>query len=302
MHLRPILPLSLFPLLALLTGPLLSPTVAGAQSFDSFELTLVDSTRRTDHWDPQYDAPARTLETLIRLPRTEGPAPLVIYAHGFNGTPENLPAMLDAWADAGYVVAAPFFPLTNREFSGPKNFADYPQETHDISFVITELLAASASGEGPLAGRIDGEHIAVTASSFGSIVVFGFYNTWGLDRRIDAILEIAGAPLPFPGLYVWWAGPPLMVVHSTTDELVPYAVGEWVYARKRGPKAFLTLNGATHVSAHQDPTTPQFPVVRDAAIAWFDLMLLGDAGAIARLEAAAAVPGVASLRHNGLTN
>lgn len=302
MHPRPILLPLLCVLIALLAASFVRPGIAGAQSFDSFELTFVDSTRRTDHWDPQYDAPTRTLRTLIRRPSAGGPAPLVIYAHGFNGTPENLPAMLDAWAEAGYVVAAPYFPLTNRDFEGPKNFADYPQETLDISFLISALIAASASGDGPLAGRIDPEHIAVTASSFGSIVVFGFYNTWALDPRIDAIMEIAGAPLPFPGIYVWWAGPPLLVVHSTTDETVPYAIGEWVYARKKGPKAFLTLNGATHVSAHQDPTTPQFPVLRDAAIAWFDLMLRGDASALARLEAAAAVPGIASLRYSGLTN
>ena len=53
----------------------------------------------------------RTLDTTVRYPATGGSYPLIVFAHGFALTPVTYQALLSAWARAGYVVAAPWFPL-----------------------------------------------------------------------------------------------------------------------------------------------------------------------------------------------
>ena len=50
--------------------------------------------------------------------RAPGPFPLVIFGHGFAVTPGPYASLLEAWARAGYVVAAPIFPLGNANAPG----------------------------------------------------------------------------------------------------------------------------------------------------------------------------------------
>src|SRR5690242_8232221 len=56
---------------------------------------------------------ARRLATIVRWPLSGGSHPLVVFAHGFALTPADYAPLLQAVASAGYVVAAPLFPLTN---------------------------------------------------------------------------------------------------------------------------------------------------------------------------------------------
>lgn len=283
------------------TGSAPAP-VASVAATAPVTVQFVDTTRPTDHPDDRYDAPSRTLPTVVHLPPTRKPAPLAIFVHGFNGNPQEAVPMFDAWARAGYVVAIPVFALTNRAFQGPKFAGDFPEQTRDVSFVLTQLIAASATPGSPLEGRIDGEHVALVAASLGSVVAYGFYSTWGHDPRIDAIVQIGGFALPFPSpsVFDWEAGPPLLVVHSVHDNVVPYLFARLIYGAAQGRKALLTLYGATHVSSFHDPTTPHFPVVQDAIIEWFNVLLRGDVRAVRRLEAISTVPNVADIRHTRL--
>src|SRR5256885_1297676 len=81
----------------------------------------------------------RTLVTMIRYP-AQGPAsrvdsqrappvrgvrfPLVVFGHGYTVMPAIYSALLQAWARAGYVVAAPIFPLENANASGGPDESD----------------------------------------------------------------------------------------------------------------------------------------------------------------------------------
>src|SRR5215469_452782 len=74
-----------------------------------------------------------------------GPWPLVVFGHGFATTPFRYRRLLQAWAAAGYLVAAPVFPLGNAHAPGGPDENDIVNQPRDMSFVITQLLAASAS-------------------------------------------------------------------------------------------------------------------------------------------------------------
>ena len=116
-------------------------------------------TRRHVHFPGRRPQP-RPLVTVIRYPAvgdpshvdgldsppatSSGPFPLVVFGHGFNATPGIYARLLQAWARAGYVVAAPFFPLSNANAPGGADEADIVNQPADMSFVITRILAASA--------------------------------------------------------------------------------------------------------------------------------------------------------------
>ena len=55
--------------------------------------------------------------------------------------------MLTAWAAAGYVVAAPLFPLSSSETPGGPDGGDIGSQPGDMSFVIGQMLKASSSPE-----------------------------------------------------------------------------------------------------------------------------------------------------------
>ncbi|NNJ75112.1 MAG: alpha/beta fold hydrolase [Anderseniella sp.] len=45
---------------------------------------------------------------------------------------------------------------------------------------------------------------------------------------------------------------PVIVLHGTTDRIIPFEQGRWLYDAFAGPKQFLTMNGNGHI----DPLTP----------------------------------------------
>src|SRR5262245_31507138 len=73
----------------------------------------VDLTRPSGPHGTYAGADTRTLRTLIWQPGTAGALPLFVMAHGYSGLPEKFDAMAAHIAAAGYLVAAPAFPLTN---------------------------------------------------------------------------------------------------------------------------------------------------------------------------------------------
>ena len=87
---------------------------AGATPVATTTLTLVDSSRSTPAWDGMPAKSSRTLVTTVWYPAREsaggsgnGPYPLIVFAHGLGGSPQEYAQLLRSWAGAGYVVAAP---------------------------------------------------------------------------------------------------------------------------------------------------------------------------------------------------
>ena len=99
--------------------------------------------------------------------RAAEPFPLVVFGHGFTLTPAPYSRLLEAWARAGFVVAAPRFPLENAQAPGGPDESDLINQPADMSFVISKLLSASSRPGGQLQGLIDPQRIAVSGHSDG---------------------------------------------------------------------------------------------------------------------------------------
>ena len=239
--------------------------------------TYVDAHRPTAAWDPTPARPTRTLVTTILYPaqgpssstapvagaspdRGGAPYPLIVFAHGLGADPRLYTSLLSHWAAAGFVVAAPQFPLTSSETPGGPDAGDVINQPGDVSFVITSVLAASKRPVGLLSGLIKPRAIGAAGHSNGAITTLGLVmNTCCEDRRVKAAVVMAGATEAFPGgHYVPAKAPPLLLVHGTNDSLVPYGGAIAVFNGARGPKGLLTIKrGIT-----APPRGSRFPQLR----------------------------------------
>jgi len=295
-------------------APTTSTTTPVAAPIGFRQLTFIDRTRATTPNPPAPSIPSRTLPTLVFYPsdtpaasdavenapvaRSGGPFPLVVLAHGLSGFPAAYLTLLESWARAGYVVAAPKFPLTNVTTPGGTRIADYNNQPADVSFVITQLLAANRDPASPLAGAIDPSHIAAAGHSLGAMTVLGLRNSCCQDRRISADIVLAGMELVFD-FHPFFPPPavPILFVHGTKDELVPYSGGRKAFADAPSPKFFVTLPGGDHVFPYLgSPGTQQRArVVVDATIDFLDRYEKGNQAALTKLAGDATLAGVATI-------
>ena len=182
-----------------------------------------------------------------------GPFPLVVFGHGFPSTPWWYRRLLRDWAAAGYVVAAPIFPLGNENAPGGPDESDIVNQPRDMSFVITRVLAASASSQSPLSGLVDPEKVAVAGQSDGAMTAFAaafekpFY-----DDRIHAALVLSGAILG-PHRWVEHTGVPLLAVQGSADTVNPPYYAYRLFFAVGRPKFYLRLRGAGHLPPYTVP-------------------------------------------------
>lgn len=268
-----------------------APAAGRPYRYDARTETFVDRSRPTVGPDGATLAAERTLATELYLPEGDGPFPLVVFAHGNSGHPRRFTQLLGAWAEAGYVVAAPAFPLTNDD-ARPASVGDVAQQPADVSFVVGEVLALAAPG-GPLAGRVDAERVGVAGLSLGAVTVYGVtFHSCCRDERVDAAIVMAGARLPFEGVYDF-RSVPLLVVHGTADPTIPYREAEAAYEGAAPPKHLVTLVGGVHSAPFEDDPSPHDDVVTRVTVDFLDAYLLGDAAAARRIAVDGTVTGVA---------
>ena len=223
----------------------------------------------------------RELTTTVHLPpRGDAAVPLIVFGHGFDGHPRKFTKLLGAWADAGYVVAAPAFPLTNDEVGGETDRDDVVNQPADVSFAIDALLGSEDLGR-----LVDESRIGVAGFSLGGMTALAVaFSSRHRDERPRAIAVLAGRFLPeLRGTYDMTPRP-LIVVHGTQDALVRYELGEEVYRAASPPKALVTLEGARHHEDIEDETGPA-PAAVEKTLAFWDLFLRDDPGARERLLA-----------------
>ncbi len=102
---------------------------------------------------------------------------------------------------------------------------------------------------------------------------------------------MAGDEVSFPGgHYDFSKAPPLLLVHGTADELLPYSGAVAIFNNARGPKGLLTVNGGDHQAAAGFSATSAASVQRTTTD-FFSAYLLGDKSALANITADAQ-PGV----------
>ena len=183
------------------------------------QLELVDTTRPTAATTGVPAATSRTLPTTVYLPPTTDPAPLIVLAHGASGAPEKFTDLATYWAEHGYVVVVPRFPLTNDQVPEPV-LGDFAEQGRDVRFVIDEVVAASARPTGQLAGRVDPERIGLFGLSLGSLTVWSEVFDDPSDPPIDALIQSDGTTLAEPE-QIATVTFPVLVAHSDVDPDLP---------------------------------------------------------------------------------
>lgn len=225
-----------------------------------------------------------------------GPFPLVIFGHGFAVTPAPYNKLLQAWARAGYVVAAPIFPLENANAPGGPNESDLVNQPRDMSLLITRMLQASAVRGGFFSGLVDARRIAVSGQSDGgdtALAVAG--DRYFIDHRVGAAIILSGAEIPgVSGFDFPRPSPPLLATQGTADTINPPSLTHAFFDIAPPPKYLLTMFGAPHLPPYTDER-PQLGIVEAVTIAFMDRYLKGAPGALRRMLAAGDVSGVSAI-------
>jgi dienelactone hydrolase len=271
-----------------------------AVSVQTLQVTLVDHSRPSDATTSAPAQDQRVLATTITYPvGVRGPVPLVVLAHGNNGNPNKFTQLIGSWAAAGYVVAAPAFPLTSNTTPGGGSPGDVNNQPADMSFVINEVLKMSRpKAAGPLAGLVDKRHIGVAGLSLGGSTVYGLvYNTCCRDKRIEAAILMSPLRVPFTSGKDAWRHVPALLVHSDADPTW-YPISAQTYPLLATPKWFVTLHGSTHSGPFEDTSDPAHAAVPPITVAFWDRYLKGDQSAQTRLVDTVKAYGEADLQRD----
>jgi dienelactone hydrolase len=271
------------------------------------QLTFVDRSR-TVTFAGRPPQP-RTLTTVVRYPaqgaagqvdlraapadRAAGPFPLIVFGHGFAVTPAIYYRLLRAWAQAGYVVAAPVFPRENAHAPGGPDESDLVNQPRDMSVVISGMLAAARARGGPLAGLIDPHQVAVSGQSDGGETALAVaYDRFYRDPRIRAAVILSGAQIPGAGTLV--PGPPLLAAQGTADTINEPRNTYAFFGAAGRPKYLLRLLGAPHLPPYTSEE-PQLAIVERVSEAFLDHYLKGARDGLTRMARAGDRRGVSTL-------
>jgi dienelactone hydrolase len=284
----------------------------GTYAVGRVEQTFVDDSRPTKAKQGFEGAPNRTLHTTIYYPargtageavtpdatpdRKHGPYPMILYSHGHNSFGAEFEPLLRQWASAGYVIAAPDYPLSNKYTPGGADASDLGEQPADAHFVIDRMLASSSKRSGQLSHLVDANHIGASGHSLGALTTYSLvYETCCADKRIKAAAPMSGvagdAPAFFSGIST-----PLLAEHGDADTTIPYPAGAGTFAKAGPPKFFLTLIGGAHTPPYRGAADPAPTAVAHVTLDFFDRYLKNDRAALKRLRHDADQPGVATLQ------
>jgi dienelactone hydrolase len=293
-------------------SPAPAPTAAPRSSFavGVRVLRLVDTSRLIRF--PNGRIEPRTLTTYVRYPalgapgrtdlldapaaRADGPFPLVVFGHGFALTPTSYARLLRSWAQAGYVVAAPVFPLENTHAPGGPDESDLVNQPSDMQFVISRLLVAGRASTGPLAGLLDAGQIAVAGHSDGAETALAVaYSRKFRDPRVRAAMILSGAEMPGVGGFNFAHGSPaLLATQGTADVVNESRFTDAFFRLAKRPKYLLRLLGAGHLPPYSSQQ-PQLAIVERVSLAFLDAYLKHQPAALAQLRSLGNVPRTAEL-------
>jgi dienelactone hydrolase len=250
-------------------GPLSPMTVGVTHSITTRQVTFVDSSRPTPAFDAYPGSPSRRLPTTIWYPNDGGgPFPLVVFAPGYGATPASYAPLLTRLAAAGYVVAAPTYPLLSGQPAGPTDTVGWEDLYGDTWFVTSHVLT-----DGTVGGLIDPNRIAVAGHSDGGAIAFGDgFTPFRLDPRVRAVISYA-ADVGQYGPYQP-NGRPILHVLSDQDVYNPYGDAiAWDRSTLEQPKTVVSLWNASHEGPFVDPSDPHFDLLVRVTIGWLDSVL-----------------------------
>lgn len=229
----------------------------GPYAVGEAELTLVDTSRSTQAIGTYPGAPDRTLPTRIWYPATsagkgavpssDGPFPIIAWAHGFSSANFEGQFVGAHLASHGYVVVAPTFPLSNGGAPAGPSIADMTNQPADLDFVMRQV-SGGAAGEA-IAAAIDDTRRGIAGLSLGGgTVLIGAYHPMWRIGNVSAAMALAPASCFFgEGLY-GDGSVPMLILSGDADMLVllPDGPGR-AFDSADPPIQLLTLHGGNHV-------------------------------------------------------
>ena len=224
------------------------------------------------------------------------PRPYSSWPTGSERCPRTSQAFARTVAAAGFILAAPAFPLTNQNAPGGQlGVNDLVNQPGDLSFAITQLLQAAGTTGDPLQGRIVPAHVAALGQSLGGATVIGLTRkSCCRDVRVRASILSAAPLLGSFGPGPITAGPPTLILHGTADTTVSYTGATRLYSLIAPPRFLVGLDGAGHSDAIESRVEPPIPA-RDAGqratIAFLNAVFRGAAAEFDATLAALAAEG-----------
>jgi fermentation-respiration switch protein FrsA (DUF1100 family) len=287
----------------------------GTYGVGMIEVSFVDASRPTNANGSSPELASRTLRTAIYYPALvpsggdavpnappappghSGRYPLVLFSHGLGGDAAFYVEVLKSWASAGYVVAAPAYPLSNVNADGgfiaANGFGDAANQPADATFVITQVLERQ---EALLGGIIDPQRIGASGHSFGGSTTYALgYSTCCRDRRVKAAIAMSACAgvVQDPGGYFRDNPIPLLILHGDADPIVPYQHALEAFAAAKPPKFGLTFVGAGHVEPFTGlPGGVQAMALTHGSVDFWDRYLKDDKPALTRFSNDLDVAGV----------
>jgi predicted dienelactone hydrolase len=221
---------------------------------------------------PTTKVSARAPQPVVGAAPAAGSFPLVEFSHGVTASGPDYVPVLRAWARAGYVVAAPTFPLT----SGPgATINDVVNQPADVSFILTSMAGLAADPTDPLFGHVAPDCTAIAGHSLGAITTLAtVYDSCCREPRARAAISISGWALPIDGGNYADAPPvPLLLLHGDQDTTIPITFSQQAYDELNGFRWFVTFHGAGHVGLLEPPYDTE---LQDAVLSFLDYELKGD--------------------------
>ncbi len=224
-----------------------------------------------------------------------GGYPMIVFAHGYDVTPETFAPLLDAWVRAGFVVAAPFFPDENRFAVAAQHGAntedDIRNEPADMTFVTRAILQASAgqssgcpvanglvnASELGLAGHSDGATaVALLAYARGDNLQGVSYASLRAGLNYRAIVVMSGEEDGTQSYAVPASQPAFLNIQSAADQCNPIRNGVKLYNDiVQSNKWFLELHFAHHLPPFDGVDAPAYRVVASTSTRFFRITLQG---------------------------
>ena len=202
-----------------------------------------------DRWIPVGESGDRLHAFWAAAPEPD--APVLLYLHGARWNLTGSITRIDRWRRLGYHVLA----IDYRGFGKSTDVSPSEKRSYEDAEAAWDWLAREAPGKAryivghSLGGAIATElavrrHDAagvVLEATFTSIRDMIAHTAWSflpvgliLDQEFDTLSKISRIRSP------------LLIVHGTGDAIVPYEMGERLYAAATAPKRFLRVEGGSH--------------------------------------------------------
>ena len=199
---------------------------------------------------------------------------VVVFSHGFNGSPAAYARILSTWVADGFTVVAPLHVDSLRH----PDHADYNNQSAFMTRIVDLALTRDFVRQ-----TRAGKPIMAAGHSFGSLM---------------SLIEAGAGDLPgliSPNTYTGLHTPTLMI--TGTGDLVPGYVTDWTGHRgpfdrsAPGDKMLLVVDGGDH-SLVRNADADDFALIARTTTDWLQAYGLDDAAARARLAAETAPDGV----------